>query len=570
MNKNKYILTLLLATVLISCKSYKEITKKPDRLHDAIEMPSYESKLIVGLKADLSTLEDQINEAFKNGYNDQGEGTFQYKSWIKTKDPLYDPSEVITTKNPLYNPNKWIKTKDPLYDPRKWIKVGPIKTKNPLYHPNKWIEIENPAYDPNEWIKTKNPLYHPNEWIETKGPEVAVGYQYQYALRLKDKVKLSYFDNNTIKVSVPIAFKGKAGLKGKIPAGLDLDKKNFDGEINFYINTRVFMTPEWCPKVEADVTHSWISNPQLEIIDNVYISLTNVADKYIKKIEEDVDEIIYNKIDCDLFRNTIQERWKHYNFSLPTLVNDKQYQLNINPTGAALSSLKVYKDSIALFVGVRGNITIDDNIINTTATLPLLEEQVEVPSEVKSFLPFILKYEDISGTANKYLKEKKVELQPELILKKKAHIKLKKIDIYPNGDEVVVGVKLKAKLPGNLFPVSGWVYLIGKPTMTDNKKFELKNLDFSMDVDNKFYPVISSLFKPLIIREVKKQTTRDLSEPIEDLKKKLLEKANAYQHDKIGFVVNSLDVGVYDIVLGKDDIGIITELNSTFDVFLKE
>ena len=54
--------------------------------------------------------------------------------------------------------------------------------------------------------------------------------------------------------------------------------------------------------------------------------------------------------------------------------------------------------------------------------------------------------------------------------------------------------------------------------MVNNKKFELKNLDFSMDVDNKFYPVISSLFKPLIIKEVNKQTTRDFSETIEILK----------------------------------------------------
>jgi hypothetical protein len=570
MKCNKYLSIFVAAIVFASCKSYEEITKKTQRLHENVELPTYESNFALALKVDLSSLESKLNDALKNGYSNSDEGTFEYRSWIKTKDPLYDPNKLIKTRDPLYHPNEWFKTKDPLYNPKKWIK-GPfgMKTKNPLYHPNQWFKTKDPLYNPNEWIETNNPLYHPNEWIETKGPAVAVGYHYDVYLKLKEKITLSYVDDNTLRISVPISFDGSVGLKGVLAGPTTLNKKNFDGEIQFFVNTSFSITPDWCPKIGLNVTHSWISNPQIEIMDNVYISLTGLTDKYLKKIESDVNNLISQQVKCEMIRDIVKDKWKYYGVSLPALANGKQYQLNINPSKAALSALKVYKDTLALYVGVKGNISFNDNIVNTTSSLPLLENQSETASEVKAFLPLLIKYDDIEHTANQYLKDNDVVLKPDIILKQKAKVKLIEMSFYPNADEIVVGVKLKAKLPGNLLPVSGWVYLTGKPVMTGNKKFELQDLDFSMTVDNKFYPAISTLFKPLIINEIRKQTTRDFTDSIASIKKKLLEKANLFQHDDIEFSITDVDFGIYDIILDKEEIAIIAEFNSKFDIFLK-
>jgi hypothetical protein len=562
---------LVVTIAFTSCKSYEEITKKPERLHENVEIPNYESNFSLALKVDLSTLESKLNDALKNGYTNSDEGTFEYRSWIKTKDPLYNPNKLIKTRDPLYHPNEWFKTKDPLYHPHKWQKKWGIKIKCPFYHPNEWFKTKDPLYNPIEWIETNNPLYHPNEWIETKGPAVAIGYKYDVDLKLKEKEKitLSYIDDNTLRITVPISFKGKVGLKGSLAESSTLDKKNFDGEIQFFVNTSFSITPDWCPKIGLNVTHSWISNPQIEIMDNVYISLTGLTDKYLKKIESDVSNLIDQQVKCEMIRDVIKDKWKYYGVSLPALANDKQYQLNINPSKVALSGLKVYKDTLALYVGIKGNISFNDNVVNTTGSLPLLEEQTQTESEIKAFLPLLIKYDDIEHTANQYLKDNDVVLKPDIILKQKGKVKLIEMTFYPNADEIVVGVKLKAKLPGNLLPVSGWVYLTGKPVMTTNKKFELQDLDFSMTVDNKFYPTISTLFKPLIINEIKKQTTRDFTESITSIKKKLLEKSNSFQHHDIGFSIGNVDFGIYDIILDKEEIALIAEFTSRFDIFLK-
>ena len=570
MKPNQFISFLLIALVCSSCNSYKEITKKPNRIYDDVILPAFESDFTLTLKANISDLENKINTVLKKEYSISEEGTLAYKSWTKTKDPLYNPNELIKTKDSLFNTNKWLKTKDPLYNPKKWLKgLFGMKTKNPLYHPKKWIETINPAYHPNEWTETKDPAYHPKEWIETKGPNVAVGYQYDATMSLKENISVSSLDATTLRISVPISFKGSAGLQGNVPSTMTLNKKNFDGEIQFFVTTSISVTPDWCPKMDVKITHSWISNPQVEIMDNVYISLTGLTDKYLKELENKIGTIVNNQINCELLSGIVKEKWNYYGFGLPAFANGKQYQLNINPSRAALSNLKIAKDTLSLAVGIKGTISLNDSIINTTSKLPLLEEQAAEPNEVKVSLPLQIKYDDIMFTANKYLKENKVVLRPELLFKQKAKVQLIEMYMYPNGDEIVIGVRIRAKLPGDVIPLTGWIYLKGKPVCTNNK-FEIQDMNFNMSINDEFYPTLATLFKPLIINEIKKQTTLDLTDSIASIKKQILEKVHSFQDDTFECTYKDFNCKIHDILLGNEEIAIIVELHSKLNIVLKK
>lgn len=81
--------------------------------------------------------------------------------------------------------------------------------------------------------------------------------------------------------------------------------------------------------------------------------------------------------------------------------------------------------------------------------------------------------------------------------------------------------------------------------------------------------MISTLFKPLIIQEIQKHTTRDFTDRIDGIKKKILEKYDSFSQDEIGFSINDLDFGIYDIVLDSTEIAIIGELSSKLNIFLK-
>jgi hypothetical protein len=574
MKSVKHYITFAFVIIQISSctvfKNYKDITKAPERLYQDLEIPVKESNIDLAIKADLVTLEQEINAVFSSEIKGEDTGTLEYRGWIKTKNPFYHPNQWIKTKDPLYHPNQWFETKDPLYNPKKWLKAGPFKTKNPLYHPNKWIKTKDPFYHPNEWIETKDPLYNPTEWIETKGPSIAVGYQYEYTVRKNNPIRLTALDNNTLKVSVPIKFNGSAGLVGDVPNMLSLDRKNFEGAIEFYVDTNIEIDSTWCPIIKTRVTHDWTTNPTVEIMKGINISVTGLADSYIKPLEKKVNDIIQKEIDCGMLKEQISNNWKHYGIQLAALPDGKEYSLNINPRQASMSQFHVKRDSLELFLGLKADITIDDKIVNTTKPLPNLRKQPENPGQVNAYIPLLLKYSDIEKNINKHLSENDIIIT-KAILNKKATVKIKEIKIFPNGDELAVGVSIKAKLPGNLFPAVGIIYLTANPVIKGGKDFELDSVDFSMNVDNKLYPVLSSVFKEAIITAIKKESKYDLSKQLSFVASEISEKAKMLNKvDKFDISVEDTKVSIYDIEILKDEIAIISEINSKINIGMRK
>jgi len=570
------IFTLLTSLIFLSTgctlvRNYKDITKAPERIYQDLEMPSKPSNIDVALKMNFASLEQEINSKLENNISDKDDGTVEYKSWIKTRDPLYHPNEWIKTKDPLYNPNEWLETKNPLYNPKKWIKVGFIKTKNPLYDPRKWFKTKDPLYHPNEWIATKDPLYNPNEWLETRGPAVAVGYTYEYTITKIRPIKISYVDDNTLKITAPIKFNGSAGLQGPAAAALTLNKKNFQGAIEFYANVGFSIDSTWQPVVTTSITHDWLNPPVVEIIDGINISLTHIADSYIRKMEREINLSIADRASSTVVRDYVNSMWKHYSFQLDSLPNGKRYFVNINPLQASMSRLRVKRDSLELFLGLAANISIDNKLKDVTQPLPFLHPKTSTPSQINAYVPIAVKYIDIEENINKYLSDNDVVVTSKLYRNKEAKIKLNKIEVLPYGDELTMGVNLKVKLPGNLFPAFGTVYLTALPVIKNGSKVELDSIKLSMSVNNKLYPAVAAAFKESIIETIKEKAVYDLSKNLRKVEAQLTEQAQKLdKNDKISVSTAQMKANLYDIEILKDELVIIAEINSDLIMALRK
>jgi hypothetical protein len=562
---NCFACSLMLLVMGTSCKvfrNFKDITQKPERISQELELPVQESSMNLAIKADMRSLEGEINAAFNDDIKGENTGNLEYKAWIKTKDPLYNPNEWLITKDPLYHPNKEWKTKDPFYHPNKWIKVGPFKTKDPLYHPNEWIITNDPLYHPNEWVKTKDPLYHPNEWIETRGPAISVGYRYAYSIKKKGEIRLAPVPGNKLKVSIPIEFSGWAGLEGPGADVLTLNKKNFQGAIEFFAETGVDIDSNWCPKINTVVTHKWTSNPTVEIMHDIDVSITGLADHFLNKAQKDIGAIINRKISCEQIKDRVADFWKHYAVKLPALPDGSEYFINIDPKAASVSKFIVTNDSLALYVGLKANVSVDKQDLNTRVQLPALQQQQITAGNVNAFIPLLLNYADIESNLNKHLAENNTEIKVKM-LKGKASVKFKKITVYPNADELVVGTYIKTKLPGNLLPAVGWVYLTAKPVVKDNRYFELDSVDFSMDIKNKFYPAVAAVLKETIIEKIKEKSKRDLGPEFAKIESIIKQKTGDFNlPDKLDVSVDQTSVGVQSIQVLANQVAIITHVGS--------
>jgi hypothetical protein len=564
-------LLLMLASVSTGCtviKNYKDITKAPTRSHQALELPSTPSNIDVALKLSFAELEQEINTRLGNEIKGGDNGTLKAKKDIQVENPLYNPNTTIKTKDPLYDPNEWLLTKDPLYSKKKWLSKPCCK--NPLYHPNKWLKAKNPLYHPNEWIATNNPLYQPNRWIKTDGPEITVGYNYEYTITKPAAITLTQVDEATLKVTVPLKFSGSAGLEGTGAELLTLDKKNFKGAVDFYAKISLSIDSTWRPVAKVSITHDWTQKPVVEIMGGVNVSLAGLADSYLKKFEKEISETIVKKAGSALVKDEVNKLWKHYEFPLDSLPNGKRYYVNINPMQVSMSRLNVKPDSLHLFLGLQANVSIDDNPVNITKSLPALRPKTSTGNGIHAYVPISVKYTDIEQNVNKYLDDSDVVFTPTY-KGLKAKIKLKKVYIYPVGNEIAIGVNMKVRLPGNLLPALGTAYLTALPVIKNGNVLELDSIKLSMNVNNKFYPAVAAAFKQDIIKEIKKHTKRDLSEILSDLEGRLAEQAEkANTNEKVSVSATDIKAGVHKIELLKDDLSIIAEMSCNLNIAMRQ
>ena len=143
--------------------------------------------------------------------------------------------------------------------------------------------------------------------------------------------------------------------------------------------------------------------------------------------------------------------------------------------------------------------------------------------------------------------------------------------MYPVGNEIAIGVNMKVRLPGNLFPALGTAYLTALPVIKNGNTFELDSIKLSMDVNNKLYPAVAAAFKQGIIKEIKKHTKRDLSETFRDLEGKLAEQAEKVNtNEKVSVSATNIKAGVHKIELLKDDLGIIAEMSCNLNIALRQ
>ena len=90
--------------------------------------------------------------------------------------------------------------------------------------------------------------------------------------------------------------------------------------------------------------------------------------------------------------------------------------------------------------------------IESTRSLLDVKAQAEVP------------YALLLAELTKALKEQDFETTTVL---GQVHIDVEDIDLYPSQSKVAFGLRVTARIPGRLFNASGWVYAVGKPTVSE-------------------------------------------------------------------------------------------------------
>ncbi|WP_130733896.1 DUF4403 family protein [Flavobacterium sp. J27] len=487
---HKILFLITVSFLFTSCslfRKYNKISAKPESHFSNNVIAQDTSLLSFDLNVDYKSIENKVNEQFSKPIKDSETGAFDKQYQAKTKNPLYDPTEWIKTKDPLYHPNKWIKVR---------IFGKTIKTKDPLYHPN-------------EWIKTKNPLYNPNEWIYADVVSITVGYQYDYSIVKRERIRFENIGNDMLRIIIPLDITGSVGFRGDGAELFSLDEKKVKAKIDFYVDTKISFNSNWCPIVKSKISHRWISDPKIEIVGGVWLNLQLPANLALDDIEKELENEIANKIECAKLTSEIKKWIKPSSIQL-TNVSDQLY-LNVNPQKFYLSDLMIDDSNMNIKFATKlmAGVSTQKLYNNEPYEIPPLEKYAFEKNLIALTVPISIQYEVLQNNLNTMLQKEGLEYAND-----KVKVEVQGFEIYPSGQSVTIGVKVDAKIKGKLLSTKGMLYLTAKPSVV-NKQFELKNIEFSTQVDNDLYPILITLFKNKLTNYVYTKTKRDLKPDFE-------------------------------------------------------
>lgn len=364
-------------------------------------------------------------------------------------------------------------------------------------------------------------LYCTDTWIIINGPKISIGYRYSYTVQRKGKISVRK-NQERVRITVPISFHGNAGLRGDGAKVLKLNKKNFDGSLTAFLDVGFDLDENWCPIAKLDVSHRWNSKARIEIIDNIYISVSGKADELIADLKSDAEKQLAKALDCKNFRNRISPFWRAYSFPIQLLDGEPTF-INLAPTSIAFSGIKTEDDRLGLTIRLTASTSLGPVALDPRpAPLPTLERIDWTPGQIALEVPIGVSFAQLKNVAREELLREPFESQT---LAGNISIKIHDIDIYPSGEEIAVGLEFSADIPGRIFSTSGDVYLVAKPSVAPSgTEIFLANVGFSRALDNELWEVLSALFEEKIKKLIEEKIRYDFSKEVSEIEETIFEK----------------------------------------------
>lgn len=316
--------------------------------------------------------------------------------------------------------------------------------------------------------------------------------------------------DNSFYITVPLRIWAKGGLSLEKMGINHTEFKETACELNVHFISKVAVDQNWQVKtVTTAKGYDWVSKPKIKIgfVElSVASFLDNIIDKQQARIAAQLDEQIEKKLDITGY---IQKGW---NMVQQPFLLSEEYDtwLKVVPAEIFMTPLVVKENLVQTRIGIKAyshtfsgakpEVTINEQ-------LPSLQLVKEISDEISIGVSGQVSHEYAAQMLTK-----KFVNQTFSFAEGKYEITLTSIDLYGNGENIVV----KAGMAGS---IEGTLFLKGKPYYDQaTQSVALHNLDYDLDTRNKLIKTANWLAKGKFVRTLQEKLRIPLSGRIEEVK----------------------------------------------------
>ncbi|MCB9303934.1 MAG: DUF4403 family protein [Lewinellaceae bacterium] len=273
-------------------------------------------------------------------------------------------------------------------------------------------------------------------------------------------------DSNLIKYRVPLSL--------WIKYDLGISKVEAEGEIALRFKTAFNLSRDWNITTLTEIEgYDWLQKPRLKM-GMVNLPIGFIADLVLKNsksvITRNVDQTIREQFNL---REMVQDAWKQ--MFKPILVSEEYHTwLTVNPQLIGMTPLQMKGNKIAgtIFVESLPRVRIGQQPMEITPPpLPSLQIKEATGDDFNLHLNTEITFEEAERLA-------KSQMVGETFSQGKRSVSIEDIELYGQGNKIVVNTVLKGSYNGS-------IYLVGKPVYNPRRNtIDVESLDYTLDTRN--------------------------------------------------------------------------------------
>ena len=329
----------------------------------------------------------------------------------------------------------------------------------------------------------------------------------------KGEIQISVGENN-IAYNVPVyLWIKKETMLGAIEA---------EGEIELAFQTKYSIDENWHLSTTTEVVnYSWNKKPVLKL-GFVNIPISFVANWILNRSKEQI---------CGAIDQQIQENFNLHDYITrawdilqePILASEEyNVWIKLSPQTVEMSSIVAKGEMLAstIYMEAGSDIVLGEKpVVIKSTQLPPFQIGTNERKDFLISLKVDIEYKTAAAIAKKHL-------IGERFSSGKYAVVIEDIDLYGQGNKLVVNAKLSGTYNGS-------IYLVGKPIYNSaTNTIELEELNYELNTKNFLIKSLSWLFHKGIKRKMKAQLKFPLQENLKELKQQIQKQLKHYEIQK--------------------------------------
>ncbi len=372
----------------------------------------------------------------------------------------------------------------------------------------------------------------------------------------KKDIKLR-IDSQMVKYQVPL------GLW--ITYDLGLGKVSADADITLDFSTAFVVKDNWSVETQTQITgYEWQKKPRLTMA-GLSIPVGFVGNLILNRSRDFIGKSLDDQIAENLkFDTLVGDTWKQL-FEPIAVAPEYNAWLVIHPSKIGMTPLEANEDALQSILKVEAlpNIVLGEKPeVTIPEALPPFHYEAGDDEDIELHLKTAISFQEAKRIAQNQLVGERFE-------QGKKAVTIEDIDLYGQGNKIVVNTKLSGSYNGNIF-------LTGKPVFNERRSaIDIEDLNFTLETRNFLFKSAGWLLRSTINNKIKDNLNFLLDYNLTEIQSQIKQQLEDYEITKGANLKGKLDeLAITNVYLTPDgirlDLGITGEIQLQISQLLPE